>query len=266
MAKCKKKMAVKIKRFTVFQLNSLLLYHVSRDMTKPTKWVCAQQRLRSAWASAQSDQSLRCPHEESFDPELPIKRTAKSLIRLGGCPGWSESLLGAQSLCWFCHVAAHVYILIIPNNTIFTNNVHNAPVICNPAPTEPGSSGDIDFSLCKARVYGQHCRDIFAKIPAQIPAGKCEITLAGMRMESKTLLFHGTAGTILRPKHCTLAPLCPCNPWPHRGRGYKWQVHKKIVPGVFQVKHYPEKLWVQKNNNHRGIKIKKVDGNVIGVD
>ena len=32
-------------------------YIMSRDMTKPTKWVCAQWRLRSAWASAQSDQS-----------------------------------------------------------------------------------------------------------------------------------------------------------------------------------------------------------------
>ena len=29
-------------------------------MTKPTKCVCAQQRLRSAWASAQSDQSSLC--------------------------------------------------------------------------------------------------------------------------------------------------------------------------------------------------------------
>ena len=38
-------------------------------------------------------------------------RTAKSLIRLGGCPGWSESPLGAQSLCCFCHVAAHLHIL-----------------------------------------------------------------------------------------------------------------------------------------------------------
>ena len=28
-------------------------------------------------------------------------------MRLGGCPGWSESSLGAQSLCWFCYVAAH---------------------------------------------------------------------------------------------------------------------------------------------------------------
>ena len=43
--------------------------HVSHDMTKPTKWLCAPWRLRSAWASA------------------------KTLIRLGGCPGWSD-------LCW----------------------------------------------------------------------------------------------------------------------------------------------------------------------
>ena len=36
------------------------LTQISKDMTKPTKWVCAQQQHRSAWASAQSDQSLRC--------------------------------------------------------------------------------------------------------------------------------------------------------------------------------------------------------------
>ena len=57
-------------------------------MTKPTKWVWAQRGLRSAWAQA-------------F-----FMRTAKTLIRLGGCPGWSESSLGAHSHCWFCHVAA----------------------------------------------------------------------------------------------------------------------------------------------------------------
>ena len=34
-------------------------------------------------------------------------RSAMTLIRLGGCPGWSESLLGAQVICWFCHVADH---------------------------------------------------------------------------------------------------------------------------------------------------------------
>ena len=41
-------------------------------MSKPTKWVCAQRRLRSAWASAQTDQSLHYPHEESLGPKLPI--------------------------------------------------------------------------------------------------------------------------------------------------------------------------------------------------
>ena len=38
----------------------IILKDVSRDMTKPTKWLCAQRRLRSALASAQSDLSLRC--------------------------------------------------------------------------------------------------------------------------------------------------------------------------------------------------------------
>ena len=31
--------------------------HLSHNMTKPTKWLCAHQRLRSAWTSAQSDLS-----------------------------------------------------------------------------------------------------------------------------------------------------------------------------------------------------------------
>ena len=34
----------------------------------------------------------------------------RRLIRLGGCPGWSESSQGAQSFCWFCHEAAHISI------------------------------------------------------------------------------------------------------------------------------------------------------------
>ena len=33
---------------------------MSRDVTKPAKWVCAQRRLKSAWASAKSYQILRC--------------------------------------------------------------------------------------------------------------------------------------------------------------------------------------------------------------
>ena len=60
--------------------------------------MCAQRRLGSPWASAQSDKSLRCPHKESLGPWQPIERTVKTLIRLGG-------------LCWFCHEAAHIVVV-----------------------------------------------------------------------------------------------------------------------------------------------------------
>ena len=58
----------------------------------------AQQRLRSAWASAQSDQSLHCALNRQLRAKCFFMRTAKTLdqIRLGRCPGWSESSLGAQ--------------------------------------------------------------------------------------------------------------------------------------------------------------------------
>ena len=36
----------------------------------------------------------------------------ETLIRLGRCPGWSESLLGIQLFCWFCHEVAHIRFLI----------------------------------------------------------------------------------------------------------------------------------------------------------
>ena len=35
---------------------------LSSSMTNQQNDLCGQRRLRSAWASAQSDQSLRCPH------------------------------------------------------------------------------------------------------------------------------------------------------------------------------------------------------------
>ena len=38
----------------------ILICNLSCLMIKPTKWLCTQQRLRLAWASTQSDQSLRC--------------------------------------------------------------------------------------------------------------------------------------------------------------------------------------------------------------
>ena len=92
--------AVWIYRFNIRPNLVTLQYMLSRLVTKPTMWLCAQRRLRSAWASTQSDQSLRCPREETLGPQLPSEHKAKILIRLGGCPGWSESSLGAQPHCF----------------------------------------------------------------------------------------------------------------------------------------------------------------------
>ena len=44
--------------------------YLCHDMIKPTKWVCAQRRLRSAWAFATSDESSLCVQWKTKDPRL----------------------------------------------------------------------------------------------------------------------------------------------------------------------------------------------------
>ena len=81
------------------------------------------------WAATWQNQQNECaPNENSDQPGHPpnlirvfavrmkkvwvhsYQLSAQGrLIRLGGCPGWSESSLGTQSFCWFCHDAAHFF-------------------------------------------------------------------------------------------------------------------------------------------------------------
>ena len=90
-------------------------HHMSRLMSKQsTNWLCAQRRLRSAWTSAHSDRSLRCALNGKLRTHASFMRTAKTLIRLGGFLGWSESSPGAQSFCWFCNEVAH-FCHVTPN-------------------------------------------------------------------------------------------------------------------------------------------------------
>ena len=70
--------------------------------------MCVQQRLRSACASAQSDQSLRYPHEEMFSPWLSLKQHVKTLIRLGDA---QVDLNLRMADCWFCRAVAHFVFL-----------------------------------------------------------------------------------------------------------------------------------------------------------
>ena len=54
--------------------------------------LCAQRRLRSAWASTQSDQSHRCPKTDWAD--------AQAVLSLR----WAH-----RSFCWFCQEEAHSF-------------------------------------------------------------------------------------------------------------------------------------------------------------
>ena len=89
--------------------------------------LCAQRRLRLERNQPRHppslNQSQRCPPEAKLGPKLPIERTVKTLIRLGGCTGWSESSLGTKfillvlswggSKCFFLEstYAAHIHFI-----------------------------------------------------------------------------------------------------------------------------------------------------------
>ena len=102
-------------------------------------------REKNIWATSWKKQQCGCaPSEDSDQPGHPpnlirvfavrMKKAwvlsyplsaQRRLIRLGRCPCWSESSLGAQSLCWFCHVVAHLanyYFIILLQCLHFTSS------------------------------------------------------------------------------------------------------------------------------------------------
>ena len=58
----------------------------------------------SAWRKLGS-LATHWAHSEDSDQ---TERTAKTLIRLRGCPGWSDLRWAHLSFCWFCHEATHI--------------------------------------------------------------------------------------------------------------------------------------------------------------
>ena len=87
-----------------------MLDQMSRLHDKTNKKTCAPSEDADQPGHPPSLMSRRCPHEEALGPWLPIERTTKPLIRLRGCPGWSESSLGQMLFCWFCRAAAQINI------------------------------------------------------------------------------------------------------------------------------------------------------------
>ena len=80
------------------------LLHLSRLMTTPTKWPYAQRRLRSAWVSAQSDQSSLCAQRVAKDPSF-LHADSEDWS------DWTDAQADPSlrmPFCWFCHEAAHL--------------------------------------------------------------------------------------------------------------------------------------------------------------
>ena len=90
---------------------NILIYEPRHDKTNET---CAPSEDSHQPGHPPSLISLRCVLNGLLRTQSFFMRTAKTLIRLGGCPGWSESSLGAHSFCWFCHVAAHMLTIDEP--------------------------------------------------------------------------------------------------------------------------------------------------------
>ena len=75
--------------------------------------MCAQRRLWSDWASAQSDQSsLGCPVWSESWRKLGTLAThwvhSEDSDQTGWMPRLIWSSLGTQPFCWFCHKAAQI--------------------------------------------------------------------------------------------------------------------------------------------------------------
>ena len=73
--------------------------------------MCDQQRLRSAGAYPQTDQSLCLSLEYSVSVKLLTKHHLEFLSLNGGCTGWSESTLVKMPHCWKSHVTAHLCLI-----------------------------------------------------------------------------------------------------------------------------------------------------------
>ena len=106
----------------LMECKALLRYmYMSQRMTIPAKW---HVRPAKAWASAQSDQSLHCPHEESLGPSLPIERTAKT-DQFRQMPRLICVFAGRTChYLYVCHALAQILMLSVlqPKTDTFANS------------------------------------------------------------------------------------------------------------------------------------------------
>ena len=102
-----------------FCVSVLVFCHLSDEIWRPIWTASWQNQHNDSAPSEDSDQpghwpsliSLRCVLNGYLRTQAFFMRTAKTLLRLGGCPGWSESSLGAHSFCWFWRRLIWLYFI-----------------------------------------------------------------------------------------------------------------------------------------------------------
>ena len=115
-----------VKKFDQIRLSTLEFIKLPLSADKAHIWVaswqnqqnvmCAQQRLGSALIRV-----LAFRMKNAWVLSKPLSAERK-LIRLGECPGWSESSLGAQSFCWFCHEVVNLHFSMPSTESPFSFN------------------------------------------------------------------------------------------------------------------------------------------------
>ena len=94
-------------------------YELRHDKTNKMTVCPAKTQISLGICPVWSESSL-CTLWVAKDPSF-LNADSDVSIRLGGCPGCSESSRDAHSFCWFCHKAA--YILQSLYNTTHFNTV-----------------------------------------------------------------------------------------------------------------------------------------------
>ena len=98
--------------------------------------LCTQRRLRSAWASAQSDLTLCCLHEVTLGPKLPMESTAKTVIRLGRVFAGCMCHFVGFVMTWLICIASFVNEeetsgIVLLSRTSFASATWNSlPLLC----------------------------------------------------------------------------------------------------------------------------------------
>ena len=90
--------------FVMRQLNC----KIELEHDKTNKITCAPSEASDQPAHWTCLISLCCALYWYLRTQTFFRRTAKTLIRLGGCPGWSESLLGTHVISLFHHPPARM--------------------------------------------------------------------------------------------------------------------------------------------------------------